>query len=587
MIEDSEDRWKSIDAQLGMIYRSRLEREIVGYTHPKEGELNARAIILTFLLFSMRYIKSIPRQVAISKELKQKIPSFEANIQREIDILITNIETGTGNLNSRLPLVSLDSPNPDPMLFTWGIRRLYLGVGAGTEKFIPRLDLVAFVVFSDHFALLIDMENPDLIDVKSVTDVKRFLSILYKNWPELCGSFLTKSQGEKVLDGSQEELTKPVEIESTITFFPLGSIKASILRADEMISRTHHKIEKIIVKDPSISISDIKLRDKGAIALEYTSGNEKKLRLLFDLSGNSVEDIEGKFMNFDNMRDIIEKQFANEIPREVGNQMLDEMSKKEEMALIKGTKPYVVAMVDVLGFKGILDNYTEKLNELGQIYRNLQFQANQQLLNEGIIVRDGKGVIKADPISHVFFSDTILMWVEIHYDDHDRAIKINRFLNSLQFLMHNALVSEELPLRAGIAYGNCILALDANLFIGEPIAWAHIVESNQEWVGAAYHPSFMKLIDSLSDVETIDANRDAYIVEYPEFPLKKNKDGTILLEPKDRPSFVFSFLGGQRVKDKIEILKKKAIDKNPKELNEILSKYDNTVKFLKYFEGKS
>jgi hypothetical protein len=60
-------------------------------------------------------------------------------------------------------------------------------------------------------------------------------------------------------------------------------------------------------------------------------------------------------------------------------------------------------------------------------------------------------------------------------------------------------IEREMPLRAGIAFGPCVIDPSRELYIGQPIVDAYDVEQAQEWVGAALHtsceaaPAFLRL----------------------------------------------------------------------------------------------
>jgi hypothetical protein len=46
-----------------------------------------------------------------------------------------------------------------------------------------------------------------------------------------------------------------------------------------------------------------------------------------------------------------------------------------------------------------------------------------------------------------------------------------------------------MPLRAGLAFGDCVIDPANELYVGQPIIDAYHTEQSQEWVGGAFHPS--------------------------------------------------------------------------------------------------
>jgi len=69
-----------------------------------------------------------------------------------------------------------------------------------------------------------------------------------------------------------------------------------------------------------------------------------------------------------------------------------------------------------------------------------------------------------------------------------------------------------MPLRAGIAFGECIIDPAKEIYIGQPMIDAYHTERAQEWVGGAFHPSCWQ---SPGLLEALCKGHDRSAVKYP------------------------------------------------------------------------
>ena len=136
--------------------------------------------------------------------------------------------------------------------------------------------------------------------------------------------------------------------------------------------------------------------------------------------------------------------------------------------------PYLIAMCDVLGFTSLVA--TTPLDEIHERYRALLAQ-----LEPHPLFRIRAGTHERELVlNRVVFSDTILMWAP--------AGEAMELLPSvLGQIMGRAMGS--MPLRAGLAFGECVIDPANELYVGQPIIDAYHTEQSQEWVGGAFHPS--------------------------------------------------------------------------------------------------
>jgi hypothetical protein len=136
--------------------------------------------------------------------------------------------------------------------------------------------------------------------------------------------------------------------------------------------------------------------------------------------------------------------------------------------------PYLIAMCDVLGFTRLVA--TTPLDEIHARYRALLAQ-----LEPHPLFRIKAGTYAREIVlNRVVFSDMILLWAP--------AGEAMELLPSvLGQIMGRAMSS--MPLRAGLAFGDCVIDPANELYVGQPIIDAYHTEQSQEWVGGAFHAS--------------------------------------------------------------------------------------------------
>jgi hypothetical protein len=136
--------------------------------------------------------------------------------------------------------------------------------------------------------------------------------------------------------------------------------------------------------------------------------------------------------------------------------------------------PYLIAMCDVLGFTRLVA--TTPLDEIHERYRALLAQ-----LEPHPLFRIKAGTYAREMVlNRVVFSDTILMWAPA-------GETMELLPGVLGQIMGRAMGS--MPLRAGLAFGECVIDPANELYVGQPIIDAYHTEQSQEWVGGAFHPS--------------------------------------------------------------------------------------------------
>lgn len=176
-----------------------------------------------------------------------------------------------------------------------------------------------------------------------------------------------------------------------------------------------------------------------------------------------------------------------------------------------------VAVCDVLGFKRLIE--TKSLSELVQKYLGLLEVVPSAGAYEVIRTKPGAQVEHSEhQIPYAVFSDTIVLWVD---DPATDWIRTHFFFQAVAGLLAYG-IELDLPLRAGIAYGECAMESSRNLFVGRPIVCAHQLEGLQEWSGGACH-------DSCVDAPFFNQLRQSgLIVDYP-VPVKSGEGPTLAL----------------------------------------------------------
>lgn len=138
-----------------------------------------------------------------------------------------------------------------------------------------------------------------------------------------------------------------------------------------------------------------------------------------------------------------------------------------------------VAVADVLGFSHLVRRIP--LADLIQRYE--QLIAASRPRNRAITTQDlvtGELRTERTGIDYAVFSDTILLW------SGSDQWSVQAFFEHLSALISQS-IRFALPLRVGIAYGECEISPRANLYLGSAIVDAHQTEAMQEWIGGACH----------------------------------------------------------------------------------------------------
>lgn len=170
--------------------------------------------------------------------------------------------------------------------------------------------------------------------------------------------------------------------------------------------------------------------------------------------------------------------------------------------------PRFVGVFDILGFKALVGS--RSLDEVLSMYGGLVQEAHEQTrwpVAKIYSSPEGGGRLDIETVPLVIGSDTLFLWQYGSGGEH-----VQNFFETACLLVARS-VRLGVPLRGGIAYGDCMMDSASNTFVGQPLIDAHLVEASQQWAGVALHETcFMSPIGK-NLVKIVDA------VEY-EVPVK-------------------------------------------------------------------
>ncbi len=178
-------------------------------------------------------------------------------------------------------------------------------------------------------------------------------------------------------------------------------------------------------------------------------------------------------------------------------------TESERRPIQQNMKKYLVALVDVLGFKNKLKKLP--VEAVVRLYEELIDRILTATNIETSHISSSGIYVTTHKIKFVIASDSIFLWQEITSKDlNEPPLSENKlhFINAVELLLINALLME-MPVRVGIAYGDCFIDEKSRIFIGQPIVGAYQIEDNQEWIGCGIHDSAMELFKKSPDLYTI------------------------------------------------------------------------------------
>lgn len=107
----------------------------------------------------------------------------------------------------------------------------------------------------------------------------------------------------------------------------------------------------------------------------------------------------------------------------------------------------------------------------------------QKQLNDLLSKTQYKGRLQSDDIYIVNFSDSIIVFSK---DDSIQSLEV--LLYSLRFIFMNS-IWKKIAIKGGIAHGLMTVNKSLNLFVGQPIIDAYLIEEEVNYLGATCHNS--------------------------------------------------------------------------------------------------
>jgi len=165
------------------------------------------------------------------------------------------------------------------------------------------------------------------------------------------------------------------------------------------------------------------------------------------------------------------------------DKVLDELKKINEEFIPHIVAPRYIAMLDILGFKDMLAK--NKLANVIGMYNHLEKKISLMTKWE---------------VKHVIFSDTLVLYTEIpdptfwsqEIVENPPIAAVHKLVEILAEIIARVMsgaINMGLPMRCGVAYGNCYIDPLRNIYIGQPFIDAHLTEDAQDWIGVALHPT--------------------------------------------------------------------------------------------------
>jgi hypothetical protein len=145
---------------------------------------------------------------------------------------------------------------------------------------------------------------------------------------------------------------------------------------------------------------------------------------------------------------------------------------------------HCIAMLDILGFRQLVK--TRRLSWLVDQLDFLFAAAEPKEASCGLLSADDRVRERDLTLGHLHFSDTRMLWTPpMDTEDGDfNVLAFSHICNTVANLIALALING-VPLRGGLALGECYINPAKQLAVGQPIVDAYLLEQEQEWLGAA------------------------------------------------------------------------------------------------------
>lgn len=164
--------------------------------------------------------------------------------------------------------------------------------------------------------------------------------------------------------------------------------------------------------------------------------------------------------------------------------MVEEIS-KSTLTKWKTTDLRFVAFLDLLGFKDkvMRKTHQEIYEELGKISKL------KELVEKNTMLKQKKRFLDAD-VYVVSFSDSIVL-----FSKNNSFENFEYFLIALRAIFSNS-IRARIALKGGMAYGEISLNKTAQVYFGQPIIDAYLIEEDVNYLGVVAHDSIDKFLNT-------------------------------------------------------------------------------------------
>jgi hypothetical protein len=196
----------------------------------------------------------------------------------------------------------------------------------------------------------------------------------------------------------------------------------------------------------------------------------------------------------------------------------------------------LVALCDVLGFREFVSR--EDLGALVERYRALLARTDYETRLSMTRFAPGTEETLRFEVEREVFSDTILLWSPtLEAASDEDLVNASVFLTVVSRLVGSGIVAA-LPLRIGVAYGECFIDPEAHIYVGQAVVDAYVTEQRQDWIGAACHRTCLETPFG-SDLALLSETYQVLggMIEG-DIPVKKKPEGPALSYTLDWPHFI-------------------------------------------------
>jgi len=182
--------------------------------------------------------------------------------------------------------------------------------------------------------------------------------------------------------------------------------------------------------------------------------------------------------------------------------------KKESRTNWKPTDNRFVAFLDILGFKDLV---MRKSHE--DIYQTLnQLSKSKKLIEKATQLDSISKNLSDVEVYVVSFSDSIVI-----FSKNDSLENFNYFLLATRWFFTGAF-SKQIPIKGAMAHGEISLNKKEQIYFGQPIIDAYLMEEDVNYMGVVAHNSIDEYVSNIKDKKTL--NRIEGILFEAKTPLK-------------------------------------------------------------------